>query len=278
MEIISEVAALRDRLRQESSVGCVPTMGSIHDGHLSLMGVARQHARLVVATIFVNRLQFGPHDDFDRYPRSFDEDCRKLADAGVDCVFHPDEQQMYPVPQLFQIDPGPIADDLEGRVRPGHFRGVATVVLKLLNIVQPHVAVFGRKDYQQLSLLSQMVAQFALPVRVIGGDTLRADDGLALSSRNRYLDAVERAEAPRLYTTLEHAAQRIGAGERNFAAVEADSGAVLARHGWQVDYVAVRSRGTLAAPDPGERELVVLGAGRLGHTRLLDNVETVAPR
>jgi pantoate--beta-alanine ligase len=275
MDIIREVAALRERLRGEPSVGCVPTMGSIHDGHLSLVGVARQHARLVVTTIFVNRLQFGQHEDFDRYPRSFDDDCRKLAGAGNHCVFHPDEQQIYPEPQLFHVDPAPIADDLEGRVRPGHFRGVATVVLKLLNIVQPQVAVFGRKDYQQLSLMSQMVAQLALPVRVIGGDTLRADDGLALSSRNRYLDAVERAEAPRLHATLVRAGQRIGAGDRDVAAIEADAGAELAGHGWQVDYIAVRSRDTLAPPDPGERELVVLGAARFGSTRLLDNVEVL---
>jgi len=273
MEVITTIEALRQRLRREDKVACVPTMGNIHEGHLSLVRIARQHAPLSVTTIFVNRLQFGAGEDFDSYPRTFEEDCAKLAAAGNDIVFHPDEGQMYPEPQAFHVDPPAIANKLEGRFRPGHFRGMATVVLKLINIVQPQAAVFGKKDYQQLSIVRHMVEQLALPVKIVPAETVRAQDGLALSSRNRYLSPEQRAEAPRLQQVLRRVKQQVEGGERNFEAIEFAADAELARHGWHLDYVVVRSRRTLMQPEPGERELVTLGAAKLGTTRLIDNLE-----
>jgi len=264
---------LRRRLRREDNVACVPTMGNIHDGHLSLVHIARRHAPLTVTTIFVNRLQFGAGEDFDNYPRTFEEDCAKLEAAGNAIVFHPDESEMYPGPQAFHVDPPAIANKLEGRFRLGHFRGVATVVLKLINIVQPQTAVFGKKDYQQLAIVRHMVEQLALPVEIVPAETVRAPDGLALSSRNRYLSATERAEAPRLQRVLQRVREQVAGGERNFEAIEFAADAELARHGWHVDYVVVRSRRTLMQPEPGETELVTLGAAKLGNTRLIDNLE-----
>ncbi len=277
MEVIETIDALRARLRREDDVACVPTMGNIHEGHLSLVRLALQHAPLVVTTIFVNRLQFGAGEDFDKYPRTFADDCEKLEGAGNHIVFHPDETQMYPEPQVFRVEPPPIANKLEGRFRPGHVRGMATVVLKLLNIVQPQFAVFGKKDYQQISIVRHMVDQLALPVRIVPADTVRAPDGLALSSRNRYLSTEERAEAPRLHRVLKQVKEQVEAGDRNFEAIEFGADAELARHGWHVDYVVVRSRRTLMQPEPDERELVALGAARLGNTRLIDNLEITAP-
>jgi pantoate--beta-alanine ligase len=277
MELIHSVAALRERLRNEKSVGCVPTMGNIHEGHLSLVRIARENAALTVTTIFVNRLQFGANEDFDKYPRTLQEDCEKLAGAGNHIVFAPDEREMYPEVQVFHVEPPPIAGKLEGRFRPGHFRGVATVVTKLFNIVQPDVAVFGKKDYQQLAIIRHMVDQLALPVRIIPAETVRADDGLALSSRNRFLSGGERAEAPRMQQVLRQVKQQVEAGDRNFEAIEFAADAELARHGWKVDYVVVRSRRTLLQPKAGERELVALGAAKLGNTRLIDNLEIAAP-
>ena len=195
MEIISTVDELRARLAGERDVCCVPTMGNIHDGHLSLVKIAVQTAPIALTTIFVNRLQFGQGEDFERYPRTFEEDCAKLEAAGNAIVFYPDEQQMYSEPQAFFVDPPKVAKKLEGRFRPGHFRGVCTVVLKLFNTVQPQSAVFGKKDYQQLAIIRHMVDQFALPIRIIPAETVRAEDGLALSSRNRYLSKQERKEA-----------------------------------------------------------------------------------
>lgn len=273
MELIRTVSELRARLRGEQGVGCVPTMGNIHDGHLSLVRIARRHAPLTVTTIFVNRLQFGANEDFDKYPRTLADDCDKLATAGNDIVFYPDEAEMYPEPQLFKVEPPPIANKLEGRFRPGHFRGVATVVLKLFNMVQPHVAVFGKKDYQQLAIIRHMVDQLALPLRIVPAETVRTDDGLALSSRNRFLSVAERAEAPRMNAVLRRVKEQVEAGDRNFEAIEFAADAELARHGWHVDYVVVRSRRTLMQPAPDERELVVLGAAKLGATRLIDNLE-----
>jgi pantoate--beta-alanine ligase len=277
MELIRTIAELRERLRNDKSVGCVPTMGNIHDGHLSLVRIARQHARLTVTTIFVNRLQFGAGEDFDKYPRTLEEDCARLRDAGNDIVFHPDEGQMYPEPQVFSVEPPPIANKLEGRFRPGHFRGMATVVLKLFNIVQPQVAVFGKKDYQQLAIVRHMAEQLALPLRIVPAETVRAADGLALSSRNRFLSAEQRAEAPRLHAVLRRVKEQVEAGDRNFEAIEFAADAELARHGWRVDYVVVRSRRTLMQPKSDERELVALGAAKLGATRLIDNLEISAP-
>jgi len=277
MEVIDTIDALRARLRAEPAVACVPTMGNIHEGHLSLVRIARQHAPLVVTTIFVNRLQFGVNEDFDSYPRTFEEDCDELARAGNTIVFHPGETQMYPEPQVFTVEPPPVANKLEGRFRPGHFRGVATVVLKLFNMVQPHYAVFGKKDYQQVAIVRHMVDQLALPVKIIPAETVRADDGLALSSRNRYLTPEQRAEAPRLNRVLQRVREQVQGGDRVFEAIEFGADAELARHGWHVDYVVVRSRRTLMQPAAHERELVVLGAARLGGTRLIDNLEILAP-
>lgn len=277
MEVIHNIAQLRERLGREPRVGCVPTMGNIHGGHLRLVGLAREQTPFVVTTIFVNRLQFGQGEDFDKYPRTFEDDCEKLERAGCDVVFHPSEQEMYPEPQVFVVDPPPIANKLEGRFRHGHFRGVATVVLKLFNMVQPQVAVFGKKDYQQLMIVRRMVDQLALPVQIVGAETVRAPDGLALSSRNRYLSPEQRQEAPRLHQALTEVKHAVENGDRNFEAIEFAADAALARYGWHVDYVVVRSRKTLMAPEPGERELVTLGAAKLGATRLIDNLEILAP-
>ena len=277
MEIIRTVRELRVRLASETNVGFVPTMGNIHEGHLSLVRRALESAPFVVTSIFVNRLQFMQGEDFGRYPRTFREDCEKLAAVGNHLVFHPDESEMYPEPQVFLVEPPPVANKLEGRFRPGHFRGVATVVLKLFNMVQPQLAVFGKKDYQQLHIVRHMVDQLALPVRIVEAETVRADDGLALSSRNRYLSAPERDEAPRLRQALLQVRQAVESGDRNFEAIEFAADALLARHGWRVDYVVVRSRRTLLQPGADERALVVLGAATLGQTRLIDNLEIMAP-
>jgi pantoate--beta-alanine ligase len=276
MEVITTIAELRRRLDKEPRVSCVPTMGNIHDGHLRLVGIAHDHAPVVVTTIFVNRLQFTGGEDFERYPRTFEEDCEKLSAHGVHIVFHPDEKQMYPYPQTFVVEPPPIANKLEGRFRPGHFRGMATVVLKLFNMVQPQVAVFGKKDYQQLHIVQHMVEQLALPVQIVAAETRRAEDGLALSSRNRYLSDPERREAPRLHQVLNQVKTVVEHGDRNFEAIEFAADAELARHGWRVDYVVVRRRATLTAPEPGDRDLVTLGAAKLGNTRLIDNLEITA--
>jgi pantoate--beta-alanine ligase len=277
MEVIRTVKELRERLKREPQVGCVPTMGNIHDGHLSLVGIARKHAPLVVTTIFVNRLQFGQGEDFDKYPRTFEDDCAKLEGAGNHIVFAPDEKQMYPEPQSFFVDPPKVANKLEGRFRPGHFRGMATVVLKLFNTVQPQVAVFGKKDYQQLAIVRHMVDQFALPIQIVPAETVRADDGLALSSRNRYLSPQERKEAIRLREAILGVRDAVIGGDRNFIAMEYAAGALLARHGWNVDYVVVRNQRALMRPDPNDKALVVLGAAKLGQTRLTDNLEIQAP-
>ena len=276
MEVITTIKELRRRLEQEAQVSCVPTMGNIHDGHLRLVRIAHQHAQCVVTTVFVNRLQFGQSEDFDKYPRTFEEDCAKLAAHDVDVVFHPDESEMYPQPQVFAVDPPPIANKLEGRFRPGHFRGMATVVMKLFNVVQPQSAVFGKKDYQQLHIVRHMVEQMALPIEIIAAETMRADDGLALSSRNRFLSPAERQEAPRLFKVLNQLKSAVEAGDRNFEAMEFAADAELARHGWRVDYVVARSRSSLTTPEPNEKELVVLGAAKLGNTRLIDNLEILA--
>jgi pantoate--beta-alanine ligase len=260
-------------------VAFVPTMGNLHEGHLSLMRIAREHGDGVVASIFVNRLQFGPNEDFDRYPRTFEEDRRKLESAGVDLLFAPDEQEMYPTPQVYRVQPPPLATELEGAFRPGFFDGVCTVVLKLFNLVQPDIAVFGKKDRQQLKIVRGMVQQFNLPIRMLAGETVRADDGLALSSRNGYLTPAERAEAPRLYRTLRDIADAIAGGRTDYANLEVAGRAELARAGWSVDYVAVRHGLGLRIPHPEGFDhpnlLIVLGAAKLGNTRLIDNVDVV---
>jgi pantoate--beta-alanine ligase len=272
MQQISNIVELRERLGKAATVAFVPTMGNLHEGHLDLVRQARTHAECVVASIFVNPLQFGPTEDFDQYPRTLAEDCAKL-EGLADVVFAPSVSEMYPLQQTVFVEPPPIADALCGASRPGHFRGMATVVLKLLNIVQPQVAIFGKKDYQQLHIIRQMVAQMNLPIQIIGGETVRAADGLALSSRNQYLTATERVEAVFLQQVLDKLRQGILDGERDCAKVEAVAIAALAKRGWQVEYVSVRTRETLKQPVGTEPELVVLAAARLGATRLIDNLE-----
>jgi pantoate--beta-alanine ligase len=281
MEVIQSVDALRERLEQAGRVAFVPTMGNLHEGHLSLVRIARKHGDCVVASIFVNRLQFGPNEDFDRYPRSFEADRAKLEREDVDVLFAPTEQEMYATPQVYRVQPPPVGDELDGQFRPGFFHGVCTVVLKLFNIVQPDAAVFGKKDRQQLKIVRGMVQQFNLPIQIVPGETVRADDGLALSSRNNYLTPVERTEAPRLYRMLREIADEIAGGRTDYANLEAAGRAELARHGWKVDYIAVRNGIGLRIPHPEGYDhpnlLIVLGAATLGATRLIDNVD-VTPK
>ena len=271
MQVISTIADLRKCLSSETTIAFVPTMGNLHEGHLELVRIARQHGQCVVASIFVNPLQFGPNEDFERYPRTFEADCKKLQ-GMADVVFAPSVNDMYPAQQTLFVEPPPIANELEGTSRPGHFRGVATVVLKLLNIVQPQVAVFGKKDYQQLQIIRQMVAQFNLPVRIVGGETVRAVDGLALSSRNQYLGPSERAEAAFLYRTLQGMRQVLQGG-RDYERMERQAAEALSERGWKVDYVSVRNQADLLPATLGQHELVILAAAKLGDTRLIDNVE-----
>jgi len=248
-------------------------MGNLHAGHISLMSQARVHGDTVVASIFVNRIQFGPHEDFDKYPRTFADDCAKLAAAGVDVLFAPTEADLYPEPQEYLVEPPAIQHLLDGEFRPGHFRGVATVILKLFNIVQPQAALFGKKDYQQLMVIRNMTRQLALPIDIVGSETVRAEDGLALSSRNGYLTTEQRAEAPRLYRELNRIRDAIRAGTSDTVAQENATIAALGEAGWQTDYVAVRQQSDLSMPKGVNAPLVVLAASRLGATRLIDNIE-----
>ena len=277
MQIISTIAELRKRLATERAIAFVPTMGNLHEGHLNLMRLAREHGECVVASIFVNPLQFGPNEDFDRYPRTLEADCAKLQGLA-DAVFAPSVNEMYPGQQTVFVEPPAIANELDGASRPGHFRGMATVVLKLLNIVQPHTALFGKKDYQQLHIIRRMAEQLNLPVRIVGGETVRAADGLALSSRNQYLSEAQRKDAIFLYQTLQGMKLALLQGERDMERLQQQAVEALSARGWAVDYVAVRNQSDLLQPgvmqgEPAQRDLVVLAAGKLGNTRLLDNVE-----
>jgi pantoate--beta-alanine ligase len=272
MDIIHSVADLRERLRREPNNVFVPTMGNLHEGHIELIRIAKPRAACTVVSIFVNRLQFGPREDFDRYPRTLTVDSDRLRDVGVDVVFAPDEKEIYPETQTFVVEPSDLQHILEGAHRPGHFRGVATVVLKLFNLVQPHSAIFGKKDYQQYLVLRDMVKQFALPIEIFPAETVRAPDGLALSSRNNYLTPDERKEAPRLYRTLREAQRQILQGAHDYQRIELEAMADLAHNGWRPDYIAVRRQSDLQPPENGGA-LVVLAAARLGNTRLIDNVE-----
>ena len=274
MQLVHTAADLRAALAGKEGTAFVPTMGNLHAGHVSLVELAKQHGRMVAASIFVNPLQFGAGEDFERYPRTLDADCDKLSAAGCDLVFAPDVAEMYPVPQTFSVQPPEaLANDLCGAFRPGHFSGVATVVLKLFNLVQPRVAVFGSKDYQQLLVIREMVRQFNLPIEVVAGATLREPDGLAMSSRNGYLSPTERIQAPQLQRELAAVAAAVLAGERDYAALAAIATRHLKMAGWQVDYVELRDAATLAAPSADSDRLVVLGAAWLGSTRLIDNLE-----
>jgi pantoate--beta-alanine ligase len=277
VRIVHTIAELRAALAGRRDIRFVPTMGNLHEGHLSLVRTARSYDGCVVASIFVNPLQFAPHEDFASYPRTLPRDCELLAAGGCDIAFAPNVAEMYPEPQEFTVQPpGALADILEGKVRPGFFTGVGTVVLKLFGIVQPATAVFGKKDYQQQLVIKAMVRQFALPIDIVAGETVRGAGGLALSSRNGYLSDAERIEAAQLHRALEDTAARIDAGRNDWQALESAAGESLQARGWRTDYVAIRRREDLGEPAAGAARgaLVVLGAARLGGTRLIDSLET----
>jgi pantoate--beta-alanine ligase len=278
MKIISSIDELRDQLRGQLRTAFVPTMGNLHEGHLSLMRLARRHGDPVVASIFVNRLQFGPNEDFDKYPRTFQADVEKLEKEGVYVLFAPTERDLYPEPQEYRVrPPDELGNILEGEFRPGFFVGVTTVVLKLFSCVQPRVAVFGKKDYQQLMIVRNMSKQFALPTEIIAAETYRAEDGLALSSRNGYLSKDERVEAPALYKSLNEVADEVRSGHLDVFELERKAMARLAVRGWKPDYISIRKRADLQPPSAGDlatgEPLVVLAAAKLGVTRLIDNLE-----
>ena len=278
MQVIHTVDELRRRLAGETSVSLVPTMGNLHAGHIKLVELARSHGQCVVASIFVNPLQFGANEDFGSYPRTLQQDCDKLEAAGTDVVFAPSVEEMYPVAQTVFVEPPPIADELCGAARPGHFRGMATVVLKLFNMVffgtaQPQTALFGKKDFQQLFIIRALVRQLNLPIAIVAGETVRETDGLAMSSRNGYMSSAERLEAPRLQRTLTQVAQAVQQGRRDYAVLETQAAQYLTQLGWIVDYISLRAAATLMPAAAEDRQLVVLGAARLGRTRLIDNLE-----
>ena len=274
MKIIHTIKELRDWRREAGSVAFVPTMGNLHEGHLALVREAAKRADKVVVSIFVNRLQFGQGEDFDRYPRTLEQDAAKLAGEGVAVLFAPSEQELYPrVAQQYNVEPPNLQNELCGAFRPGHFRGVATVVAKLFNIVEPDYACFGKKDYQQLVILQGMAADLNFRMEIVPVDIGRAADGLALSSRNQYLSEAERKQAPQLYRELQAIARAVENGNRDYAALEQQAAANLKQAGWQVDYVEIRHAGNLQVAHVGDGELVVLAAARLGNTRLIDNVE-----
>lgn len=282
MKIIRHIHELRDHLRGQNRAAFVPTMGSLHEGHLSLMRLARQYGDPVVASIFVNRLQFGPHEDFDKYPRTFEADIEKLEKEGVYILFAPTEKDLYPEPQDYRVDPPKdLGDILEGEFRPGFFKGVCTVVLKLFSCVQPNAAVFGKKDYQQLMIIRRMAQQFALPVEIIPAQTIRDSDGLALSSRNGYLTSDERLEAPELYKILQQMQESIhlaqNPSQQILKNIEQAAKELIRARGWQPDYLAIRQQHNLLEPTPDQLAqnvpLVILAAAKLGKTRLIDNLE-----
>ncbi len=279
MKVVHTIEELRDQLRGQLRVSFVPTMGNLHEGHLALMKLARQHGDPVVASIFVNRLQFGPNEDFDRYPRTLRDDIAKLErDRNVYVLFAPNESELYPEPQNYRVQPPQeLGDILEGECRPGFFGGVSTVVLKLFSCVQPRVAVFGKKDYQQLMVIRNMCRQFQLPVEILAHETVRAADGLALSSRNVYLQPIERTEAAQLFAQLRIMKAKVRAGEADAALLEREATNYLQARGWLVDYIAIRRRRDLHKPSHAEmlagEPLVVLAAAKLGATRLIDNLE-----
>ena len=277
MLVVKTIADLRARLGLEADVALVPTMGNLHLGHLDLVRIARQQAKLVVVSVFVNPLQFGANEDFAEYPRTLERDCEMLERCGVDVVFAPSERDLYPQEQKVTVEPSPIANELCGAFRPGHFAGVATVVLKLFNIVQPRVAVFGKKDYQQLYVVRQMAAQLNIPVEIIGGETVRAPNGLALSSRNQYLSVAEKVTANFLYDSLIGMREAIVGGAVDLCKLEQQAQDALVANGWRVDYVAVRAQSDLAKPATDERNVVILAAAWLGKTRLIDNLEVSLP-
>ncbi|MGQ0442643.1 MAG: pantoate--beta-alanine ligase [Methylophilaceae bacterium] len=282
MQVVETIAALRNILNTEYSVAFVPTMGNLHAGHLHLVEIAKQYADCVVVSVFVNPLQFGANEDLANYPRTLAADCEKLAAVGAHMVFTPSTDEVYPesngklLNQTMTIHPPAIADELCGRSRPGHFAGVATVVMKLFNIVQPTIAVFGKKDFQQLFIIKELVKQFNYPITIIAGETVREKDGLAMSSRNSYLSDSARASANQLNSALQDIVNQIDRGSNNYKLLEIQAKNTLSRSGWLVDYIAIRAAATLKPATTLDQALVVLGAAKLGTTRLIDNIEFCA--
>ncbi len=284
MEIISTISELRSTLKPKAKIAFVPTMGNLHAGHIKLVEIAKQHAKCVVVSIFVNPLQFGPNEDLANYPRTLEEDCWKLQAAGANIVFTPSVAEMYPdthqteqgklnLGQTLTITPPPIANELCGASRPGHFDGVATVVAKLFNIVQPDVAVFGKKDFQQLFIIRELVKQFNLPIEIIAGHTVREASGLAMSSRNGYLKEEQKVQAAQLHKMLEGIVLRVKNGTAELSVLSDAASLALKQLGWEVDYVSIRSQTTLMPASAQDQQLVVLAAAKLGTTRLIDNID-----
>ncbi|MDP3744804.1 MAG: pantoate--beta-alanine ligase [Methylotenera sp.] len=282
MQIIHTVNELRNVLKAQPSIGFVPTMGNLHAGHVHLVEIAQQHTQCVVVSIFVNPLQFGANEDLASYPRTLEADCAKLKISGVDIVFAPSVAEIYAdfdgnnLNQSMIITPPPIAGALCGAARPGHFSGVATVVMKLFNIVQPQVSVFGKKDFQQLFIIKELVKQFNLPTAIIAGNTVRESSGLAMSSRNGYLTSTQKIEAAQLQQCLQQIVSTIKQGNTDFADLEQTAIQALNDKGWSVDYISVRSANTLALATKDDSNLVVLGAAKLGNVRLIDNIDFCA--
>lgn len=275
VKTVRELRAAVQRARNEGKrIAFVPTMGNLHAGHVSLVEMAGQRAEFVIASIFVNPLQFGPSEDLDSYPRTLLDDQEKLHEAGCQLLFAPSVEEMYPDGMALQtqVQVSGVSEGLCGSSRPGHFNGVATVVTKLFNMVQPDIAIFGEKDFQQLAVIRKLTRDLNLPVQIIGGATVRADDGLALSSRNGYLSAAEREIAPRLQATLQEMASALHDGEQDFARLIKNAKARLTRSGFKVDYLEIRNAETLQPASLDDRELVILAAAFLGKPRLLDNV------
>jgi pantoate--beta-alanine ligase len=291
MQIIQTVSDLRKILTDQSRISFVPTMGNLHAGHIALVELAKQHAAhlskpCVVVSIFVNPLQFSPTEDLANYPRTLEADCEKLKEAGCDIVFTPSVEEIYPdfdginLNQSMTIDPPPIANVLCGATRLSHFAGVATVVMKLFNIVKPNIAVFGKKDFQQLFIIKEMVKQFNLPIEIIAGETIRENNSLALSSRNSYLTDAQREAASQLNRALQGIVNQIQSGKKDFIALEQQASALLAKQNWEVDYISIRSSDNLQPASTQDNNLIVLGAAKIinktgGKTRLIDNIELV---
>jgi pantoate--beta-alanine ligase len=279
MDTVTTIAAVREHVRrwrsQGQRVAFVPTMGNLHPGHVSLIEMARRHGDRFVASIFVNPMQFGPNEDFAHYPRTPTQDSRMLADAGCDLMFMPDVAEIYPngSERATRVDVPGLSSILDGEFRPGHFEGVATVVAKLFHIVEPDVAVFGEKDFQQLTIIRRMVADLVMPITIVAAPTVRDPDGLAMSSRNQYLTDEERKKAPVIHRLLLSAVERLRAGERDFAAIERHGLEALVAGGFRPDYFAVRRADDLSSPQPDTPHFVILVAARLGRARLIDNLQ-----
>jgi pantoate--beta-alanine ligase len=283
LDTVTTIAAVRERVRGWRRAGLkvafVPTMGNLHAGHVSLIEAARRHGERFVASIFVNPMQFGPNEDFAHYPRTPGEDARMLAAAGCSLMFMPEVGEIYPhgPERATRVEVPALSRILEGEFRPGHFEGVTTVVAQLFHIVEPDVAVFGEKDFQQLTIIRRMVAELCMPVEIIAAPTVRDGDGLAMSSRNQYLTEAERARAPQIHAALQAAAQRVRSGETDFASIERSGFQTLERAGLRPDYFSLRQAADLAPATPAVRELVVLAAARMSRARLIDNVQVARP-